>query len=162
MADGGMVKADAAPIVQAVKGELKFTDGKVLVPVAKAAASGALGVTLTRYWGNDWWPEYKLDDNGNPTTERDKDFKLKRGAFKIAAGIGGAMVLRKVSQAAALGWLGGCTADGVADIIEDKATEMLDGWFGDDEEETSTGADAGTGSGERSGGAAYFQNVRRR
>ena len=87
MADG-MVKADAAPIVQAVKGELKFTDGKVLVPVAKAAVSGALGVTLTRYWGNDWFPEYKADDNGNPTTERDKDHKLKRGAFKIAAGVG--------------------------------------------------------------------------
>lgn len=156
MADGGMVKADAAPIVQAVKGELKFTDGKVLVPVAKAAVSGALGVTLTRYWGNDWFPQYKRDDAGNPTTEEDKDHKLKRGAFKIAAGIGGAMVLRKVSQAAALGWMGGCTADGVADIIEDKATEVLDDWFGDEEET----ADAGGGSGgEQAGGAAYFRRV---
>lgn len=157
MADGGMVKADAAPIMQALRGELKFTDGKVLVPIAKGAAAGALGVTLTRYFGNDWFPQYEEDDDGNPTTTEDKNYKLKRGGFKIVAGVGGAMMLRKVSQAAAIGWLGGCTADGVADIIEDKATEYLDDWFGDEEETTDAPAEE-----QASGAVNYFQRVSRR
>jgi hypothetical protein len=166
MADGGMVKssADMAPIVAAARGEKSFTSSDVLMPVAKGALAGGLGVTVTRYWGNEWFPEYETDADGNPDTSKpDRNHKLKRGAFKIGVGVVGAGMLRKWSQAAAVGWALACCGDGVADIVEDKATEMLDGWFGDEADDGTdgTGTGTGTGTGARSGGASmpYYRRA---
>ena len=141
MADGNgkaIVLDDGAKnVVDALKGEKKFTEMEVLKPLAVAGVGGALAVATGRYFVNDFFPEQ--NDNG----QADESFRKKRGAAKIVLGVVAFWALRKTSQPLALGVGVGLMVDGALDFVEEQVTEMLDDLWGDD--------DAGSGSGSGSG-----------
>lgn len=149
---------EANVIRRAMLGEIPWLSKEVVKPVAIAGAVGAVGVVSGRFFANKYFPN--TDSDG----EADDNAKTKRGAAKIALGLGGAALLKKM-PAAAIGWAVGLTVDGVADIVEDSIDDKLHEYFDADGEDSRTPdgvapADAASSSSETAVGAVRMRRVR--
>lgn len=110
-------------------GQLGVTDKDVLQVFGKVGAGGAGGVLVGRYVAERMYPRTDDTDQNNN--------KLMRHLTEAAVGVGGAMALRKVSPAMALGFAVVAVGDAMANAAAPTAFEYLDDWFRDDGQRTA-------------------------
>lgn len=146
---------EANIIRKAMLGEVPWLSKEVVKPVAIAGAVGAVGVVSGRFFANKYFPNTDADGAA------DDNAKTMRGAAKIALGLGGAALLKKM-PAAAIGWAVGLTVDGVADIVEDSIDDKLHEYFDADGEDSRTpdGVAPADAPSENAGGAVRMRRVR--
>jgi len=112
---------ELATIRKAASGELSFADRDVLMVMGKIGAGGAGGVLVGRYAGARFYPRAEDTDQNNNA--------LMRAGTEAVVGLAGAMVLRKVSPAAAVGFGVAALADALANAVQPSVFEQLDDWF---------------------------------
>lgn len=152
MAENSMsTGAGSTALASAAKGSGSFLKGPAVRGLLIGGAAGATAVVAGRYWTRDMF----IGDDG----AEDENARMKRGGVKIVGAIAVASIVRKWSPEAALGVALGGVVDGVADIIEDKGFEMLDGWFADDNASSSSSSSGSSSSGTAQG-IGYLRQVR--
>jgi hypothetical protein len=152
MADSAMVKdASADDLAKAADGKISFFSKEAIKPLVVAGATGGIAVVTARYFLKDkFFPEGVTEESGL-SAEQKTTRQYYIGGAKVVIGGVGAMALKRVSTAAALGFAVALVCDGVADIATESLTTKLDDWFGD---ETASAGPAEN--------VTYFQEVQRR
>lgn len=112
---------ELATLRKAASGELSFLDRDVLMVVGKVAAGGAAGVLVGRYAGARFYPRNEDTDQNNNA--------LMRHGTEAVVGLVGAMALRKVSPAAAVGFGVVAVGDALANAVAPSVFEQFDDWF---------------------------------
>lgn len=115
---------ELATLRKFANGSLSPLDKDVLKVMGKVGIGGAGGVLVGRYAAERLYPRAEDTDQNNN--------KLMRHATEAAVGLGGAMVLRKVSPAMAIGFGVVAIGDAVANAAAPTAFEYLDDWFRND------------------------------
>ena len=112
---------ELAVIRKAASGQLSFVDKEVLKVVGKVGLGGGAGVLLGRYAGARFYPRAEDTDQNNNA--------MMRHATEAAVGLGGAMAIRKVSPAAAVGFAAAAIADALANWAQPEVFSQLDDLF---------------------------------
>lgn len=146
MAEGSeLSKEEAAELNEELATLRKFANGTlspldkdVLKVMGKVGVGGAGGVLIGRYAAERLYPRAEDTDQNNN--------KLLRHGTEAAVGLGGAMLLRKVSPAMAIGFGVVAIGDAVANAAAPTAFEYLDDWFRNDGVRTVASGDVYTES----------------